>query len=150
MKIRRVSAKDKSQWIRMRSALWPEYLEDHPVEIDQYFVHADEHIATFVCEAEDGNLHGFLEVGTRPYAEGCQSSPVGYIEGWWVDPEYRGQKLGTALVKVAEQWASNLGLTEMASDTGLANELSRNAHQALGYSEVDRLVCFRKSLTGAV
>jgi len=53
-------------------------------------------------------------------------------------------------VKVAEQWASNLGLTEMASDTGLANELSRNAHQALGYSEVDRLVCFRKSLTGAV
>jgi aminoglycoside 6'-N-acetyltransferase I len=146
MNIRSVSSKDKSEWIRMRSSLWPECPEDHDVEVNRYFARVDEHMATFVCEGEDGKLRGFIEAGTRPYAEGCRSSPVGYIEGWWVEPEYRGKKLGSALVKAAEKWAGDLGLTEMASDADLDNELSHNAHQTLGYSEVGRQVCFRKFL----
>ena len=87
-----------------------------------------------------------LEAGTRPYAEGCSSSPVGYIEGWWVDPDQREQGCGTALVTVAEDWARALGLSEMASDADMANELSHSAHRALAYTETQRIVCFRKSL----
>ena len=146
MKIRTVNQSDGPEWVRMRTALWPEAPDDHPVEIEQFFVNRRDDLETFVAEAEDGSLCGFLEAGTRPYAEGCLSSPVGYIEGWWVDSEHRNRGVGAALVEAAEVWARGLGLTEMASDADLANDISQLAHQALGYSETDRIVCFRKDL----
>lgn len=130
----------------MRTALWPQSPDDHPPEIDQFFAEANRTRSTLVAELEDGSLCGFLEAGTRPYAEGCLSSPVGYIEGWWVDPKHRKQGVGAALVNAAEEWAKALGLTEMASDADISNELSHNAHRALGYTETQRIVCFRKSL----
>ena len=108
--------------------------------------HADHDLATFIAETENGELCGFLEAGTRPYAEGCRSSPVGYIEGWWVDSNHRNQGVGSQLVSAAEDWARDLGLTEMASDADIANDVSQLAHKALGYNETDRLICFMKKL----
>ena len=130
----------------MRTALWPESPDDHPLEIDEFFEHRKDFLTTLVAEIDDGILCGFLEAGTRPYAEGCLSSPVGYIEGWWVDLEHRRQGVGAALVSAAEEWARSLGLHEMASDADICNELSHDAHRALGYAEAQRIVCFRKTL----
>ena len=90
-------------------------------------------------------LAAFLEVGTRPFADGCWTSPVGYLEGWYVDEDLRGQGVGRALVLAAEEWARQQGLTEMASDTDLANEAGLRAHLALGYEESDRLIHFAKT-----
>lgn len=81
----------------------------------------------------------------RTYAEGCRISPVPYIEGRSVD-DMRRSGLGGCLVQVAEDWARSKGFSEMASDTQLDNEVSQQAHQALGYEEVERIVCFRKEL----
>ena len=100
----------------------------------------------FVAERPDGTLGGFLEAGTRPYAEGCHTSPVGYIEGWYVDPDLRREGVGRALVEAAEAWARGIGLQEMASDALIDNEVSHQAHLALGYREVERIVCFHKDL----
>ena len=130
----------------MRSALWPESPDDHPPEVDNFLARPDQFSATFVAESDDGSLCGFLEAGTRSYAEGCVSSPVGYIEGWWVDPEHRRMGVGAALVDAAEEWAKSLGLSEMASDADISNIISHNAHRALGYAEAQRIVCFRKPL----
>lgn len=146
MKIRPVATNDKSEWIRMRTTLWPESSTDHPPEIDHFFAEPNDAVATFVAELEDGSLCGLLETGLRPYAEGCSSSPVGYIEGWWVDPKHRERGVGAALVAAAEEWVRKLGLSEIASDAELANNLSRNAHRALGFKETQRIVCFRKAL----
>ena len=77
------------------------------------------------------------------------SGPVGYIEGWWVDADLRRSGIGAILVSAAETWASSLGLTEMASDAEMTNEESHAAHQALGYKEAERIVCFFKQLQGA-
>jgi aminoglycoside 6'-N-acetyltransferase I len=49
-------------------------------------------------------------------------------------------------VQAAEAWARSHGLKEIASDTQLENAISIQAHTALGYEEVERLVCFRKAL----
>ena len=93
-----------------------------------------------------GGLCGLLEAGTRPYADGCDTSPVGYIEGWYVDEDVRGQRVGAALLAEAEDWARERGLKEMASDADINNEPSLRAHLALGYHETERLIHFAKTL----
>ena len=89
---------------------------------------------------------GFAEIGTRVYAKGCDSSPVAFLEGWYVIPEARGNGTGRALVAAAEDWARSKGLRALGSDTELPNEASINAHKALGFEETERLVCFLKRL----
>ena len=63
-----------------------------------------------------------------------------------MDAESRRHRLGTHLVQTAEAWARRHGLKEIASDTQIDNTVSIQAHKALGYEEVERLVCFRKAL----
>jgi aminoglycoside 6'-N-acetyltransferase I len=89
---------------------------------------------------------GFLEASLRAYADGCDSSPVGYIEGWYVLPEHRRRNVGRSLVQAAEDWARTRGCSEMASDVLLQNTISQQAHIRLGYEEVDRVVQYRKGL----
>jgi aminoglycoside 6'-N-acetyltransferase I len=146
MQVRPAKHDDKPAWLRMRTALWPESPGDHEPELTAYFAGESPIAAVFVVERPDGRLAGFLECGVRAYAEGCATSPVGYIEAWWVDPDVRGRGLGALLVSAAEDWARSRGYSEMASDADLYNEVSQLAHQRLGYEETQRLVCYRKQL----
>lgn len=129
----------------MRQGLWPdapvEYLE---YDMDEVLANSDS--AVFVASRADGKLVAFIEASLREYGEGCETSPVGYIEAWYVDPHVRGQKLGREMVHTAEQWARDKGMIEMASDTWLENEVSVAAHLKMGYEEVERLVHFVKRL----
>lgn len=143
--IRQAVRSDQSEWFRMRHALWPEVPPDDLLqEMDRIL--PDTSTPVFVFERPDGGLGGFIEAGTRKYADGCGTSPVGYIEGWFVDEDLRGQGIGVALVRAAEDWARAQGLKEMASDTWLDNEVSIRAHIAMGYEEVERLIHFAKTL----
>jgi aminoglycoside 6'-N-acetyltransferase I len=107
---------------------------------------ADPLCAVFLVETSNERLVGFLEAAQRKYADGCDTSPVGYIEGWYVEPDVRRSGVGKALVQAAEDWARQLGLREMASDCLIDNQISYNAHHSLGYEEVERLVHFKKKL----
>jgi len=129
----------------MRCLLWPaEDANGLAAELESMLANPDTPV--FVAERGGGGLCGLLEAGTRPYADGCDTSPVGYLEGWYVDEDVRGQGVGGALVAEAEDWAGARGLREMASDAGLDNEASHRAHIALGYDEAERLVHFAKKL----
>ena len=143
--IRRATPEDKPEWLRMRQGLWPEAPADY-LRLDLDHLLADPDAAIFVASDPQGRLVGFLETRLRDHAEACETSPVGSIEAWYVDPHVRGHKLGRDLVFTAEQWAREKGCTEMASDTWLDNEGSIQAHYKLGYWEVDRLVHFVKRL----
>ena len=146
MLVRQVNEDDRTEWLRMRSALWPDCsLEDHHSEMHDQLAEPARY-AVFVAERGTGQLGGFLEASLRAFAEGCRTSPVGYIEGWYVDADLRQQGLGGELVKAAEQWAIARGCTEMASDCELDNDVSFRAHLALGYEETDRVIQFRKAL----
>jgi aminoglycoside 6'-N-acetyltransferase I len=101
--------------------------------------------AVFVCERPDGKLAGFLELSVRNYAEECAGATP-YVESWYVDEDVRHQGIGRALMQAAEGWARENGYPEMASDAGLKNDLSHRAHKAVGFTEVERIVVFRKSL----
>ena len=149
MNIRPVTEADGDEWARMRANL---FADPDPAEIQDWFGATDEAgrhtvgVAVLVADRGDGHLAGFVEIGSRNYAEGCESTPVAYIEGWYVDPDVRREGLGRRLVQAAEAWAIAHGYTEMASDTELHNDVSLQAHTALGYREVERQICFRKRL----
>lgn len=146
MTIRAVERADAAEWLRMRTALWPSH--DHAAEIEEHFRSGGTPVLTIVLAAERsaGGLMGFIEIGLRPYAEGCDSSPVPFIEGWYVDPDMRRSGVGTQLVRAAEDWARAQGYTEIGSDIEMENDVSFAAHRALGYEEVNRVICFRRAL----
>jgi aminoglycoside 6'-N-acetyltransferase I len=142
--IRIATAGDIAPWALLRAALWPDASPEE-LRVEAPGMLADDRQAVFVCDAND-RLLGFLEARLRDHAEGCTSSPVGYLEGWYVIPEARGRGIGRALAFAAEAWARTQGCTEMASDAVLDNVLSHTMHERIGYEETERIVCFRKSL----
>lgn len=146
IQVRPVEAGDMEEWLRMRLALWPDdRLLRHQNEMREILSNPQEFI-TFVAERSAGGLGAFLEASLRRYADGCDSSPVGYIEGWYVDPDLRRLGIGRQLVQAAEGWAASRGCQEMGSDCELENQVSWSAHLALGYQEAERLIHFCKRL----
>ena len=145
MKIRPYRDADWSEWLRLSLGLFPHHSADELAGgMREFRTRAD--AGVFVIERSGGGLAGFVEVGARPYADGCDTSPVGYVEAWYVDPDARRQGHGRALLAAAEEWARAQGYREMASDARLDNVVSHAAHRRAGYEEVGRVVQFRKSL----
>ena len=149
--VRLAQPSDRDQLASLRSALWPKSSTDeHSREVALLLngtAPVPMPLAIFVAEASGGALAGFLEIDLRSHADGCNPSrPVGYVEGWFIAPEYRRQGLGARLMAAAEDWARCQGCAEMASDTWIDYEISQRAHEALGFEVVDRCVHYRKAL----
>lgn len=125
----------------MRTALWPEQTE---ADMAAWLGRRD--AVTFVVDGPPGSLCGFAEASVRPFADGCATSPVAYLEGWFVDPEYRRGGVGAALLGAVETWARALGLRELSSDAELVNALSMQVHERLGFTECARVVLYSKRL----
>lgn len=153
MEIRPVEVTDASEWLRMRMALFDESsIEDEAKEIHRFLAcqpgsPSPNLHAAFVCPRSGDKLCGLIEVSIRPYADGCETTNVGYLEAWYVDEDSRGRGVGRALVLAAEVWASEQGCREMASDADLTNVDSQRAHVRLGYQEVGRVVQYCKPVS---
>jgi aminoglycoside 6'-N-acetyltransferase I len=151
IRVRLARAEDRAALARLCEALWPDSsAEEHAGELTCKLSGRPPGtlpLAILVSEASDGWLTGFIEVGLRSHAEGCDPArPAGYVEGWYVVEDCRGRGVGKTLLAAAEDWARRQGCVEMASDTWLDNELSRRVHESLGFQEVERAIHFRKAL----
>jgi aminoglycoside 6'-N-acetyltransferase I len=150
MKIRSVNPFEATEWLRMRMALWPDSNPDEEASVIAHFLAVPPRPllpalhAAFVCPRPDTGLCGLVEVSIHSTAPGCKTDRIGYLEAWYVDPDWRGKGVGRALIERAEAWAKKKGCLEMASDTTPSYPLSPAAHEALGYQEVERY--FRKDL----
>ena len=142
--IRRVTKADKSEWFRMRKGIWPEAPDEYlDFDMDEILV-SDDDMVLFACV--EGKPIGLTEAQIKDYGEGCETSPIGYLEGWFVQEDYRGKSIVGIMTQAAENWIREKGCTEVASDTWLDNEPSIRAHVKMGYYEVERLVHFVKQL----
>lgn len=147
--VRPASPGDTNAWLQQRHALWPEDSKaEHREEIDRFF--AGEFPrgpwAVLLAEDDDGQIVGFAELSIRPYAEGCRSPRVAYLEGWFVLPEARRHGVGRALVAASETWGRSQGCTEFASDAEPDNHVSHAAHRSVGFTDAGLVRCFRKEL----
>jgi aminoglycoside 6'-N-acetyltransferase I len=80
------------------------------------------------------------------YVEGANSSPVGYIEGIYVDEVHRYKGISRRLVEAGVEWSKSRGCREIASDTQIDNHASQEFHKRIGFKEAGRLVAFIKEI----
>jgi aminoglycoside 6'-N-acetyltransferase I len=151
--IRPVDASSAENWFAMRRDMGPEWLLDgFEALVREYLdtgcIQGLRHCVLMAFDPE-GLAVGFVEVSLREYAEGCLTSPVGYLEGWCVAPHARRHGIGRVLVEAGERWAAAQGCTEFASDAELDNAVSLASHARLGFEPVADIRCFRKSIPGS-
>jgi aminoglycoside 6'-N-acetyltransferase I len=151
LKIRAAKPSDKTILGQMRHALWPDSsVEQHEEELVPILAGKSPGVMPlvyFVAEDANTKVIGFVEVGLRSTADGCDwARAVGYVEGWYVAESHRRRGVGAQLIAAAENWAREQGCTEMASDTQIDNTQSLQAHLRLGYEIAERSILFRKGL----
>jgi len=116
--------------------------------LEAEFIDSIEHNqAIFFIKYLDDLPVGFAQCGLRTdYVEGTGTSPVGYLEGIYVKAAYRNKGYARELLLSCEGWAKNMGCTEFTSDCEIDNAESLKFHNAMGFEEANRIICFKKNL----
>jgi aminoglycoside 6'-N-acetyltransferase I len=148
MQIRVGSADDVEAWAQLRCELWPDgSLDEHREDLTSTFLVGDGREAAFMAVSDTDEIVGFAEAALRDdYVNGCDSSPVVFLEGIYVRPEDRRKGVARLLCNAVEAWGASLGCSEFASDALIDNSTSHILHAALGFEETERVVFFRKVL----
>lgn len=135
-------------WSEMRYALWTwDTVPDHAEEAVQLYLAGHPDRYALIAEDDDGQALGFAEATIRrDYVEGCETSPVVFLEGIYVRPDVRLKGVALALADAVAEWGKAAGCTEFASNALLENTDSHNFHAAIGFEETERVVFFRKDL----
>ena len=136
-------AEDIDGWVRLRVMLWPdETIDEHRRAAVEWLGH-DRRIA-FVA-LDDDLIVGFVEASVRyDHVNGCDTSPVVFLEGTAVAPDRRRRGIGGRLIGEVERWGQALGCTELGSDADEENHEGHALHRALGFEERERVVFYRK------
>lgn len=145
MNIRRAEAADLDTVTALALKLWPDHEYDELWQ-EMADIMAMPEAAYFLLE-ENAKAMGFAQCQLRhDYVEGTETSPVGYLEGIYVNPELRGKGGAKALLKACERWAASWGCTEFASDCELDNTASLAFHLKMGFEEASRNIHFAKKI----
>ena len=141
----KATEKDAEALAELVKIVWPEHTEEALTRIILEYMYSDE--SAVFAEKWDASFIGVaLCCLRRDYVEGCETSPVGYLEGVGVKENCRNQGVAKRLVEECEQWARDKGCREFASDCELSNTASLNFHLQIGFQEQNRIICFKKVL----
>jgi aminoglycoside 6'-N-acetyltransferase I len=124
-------------WAALRAKLWPRHsVEHHLTEISDLLSKPIGNRVAFIAIAETSEAIGFAEAALRhDYVNGCESSPVVFLEGIYVVPIARRNGVATLLYKAVEASGRQSGCREIASDTPIENTDSQIFHKVLGFEE---------------
>ena len=143
--ILKAEVKDLHILAELACKLWPDNtVEEMCAEMGELLTKPD---ATFFLAYVEDVPIGFAQCQLRhDYVEGTASSPVGYLEGIFVEEAFQGNGVAKKLLTACEAWARAQGCREFASDCELGNTRSLAFHLALGFEEANRIICFTKKL----
>lgn len=143
--IRKATLSDAALLGQLSTLLWPHNAVEEMTAEFTDCLRAEDCALFLACEGDIPA--GFAQCQLRrDYVEGTASSPVGYLEGIYVLPEYRGRGFARGLVAACEDWARRVGCREFASDCQLDNTDSLAFHLRVGFQEAQRIICFTKKL----
>jgi aminoglycoside 6'-N-acetyltransferase I len=142
------TARHLDVWAKMRAALWPgTTVKDHRSEAAQTLAESGGRHIAFIALTSVGEAVGFAEGSLRfDYVNGCETSPVVFLEGIYVALDRRREQIARELCNAVESWGTDAGCREMASDALTTNTVSHAFHAAVGFEETERVVCFRKRI----
>ena len=143
--IREMTISDAPALAEMAIKIWD---SDDKVEIEQEFIDMTRNKeSTCFIKFIDAKAIGFANASLRhDYVEGCETSPVAYLEAIYVEEEHRLLGYAKDLVNRCEGWGREQGAKEFASDCILTNTASYKFHIAIGFEEVNRIICFKKDM----
>ncbi len=146
MKFTVATISDLPDWLEMALALWP-YESKEDMESLFHTLFASENDEMLIARTDEGAAVGFVNISIRKeYVEGSNSSPVGYIEGIYVKPEFRKQGIAKKFIELAEDWSRQRGCTELGSDTEVENVESQKFHRHIGFAVESQIVHFLKPI----
>jgi aminoglycoside 6'-N-acetyltransferase I len=132
-------------WLALRDAVYTGLdREFHRQEMEQ--ISSDRQMQCLLAVAGSGEVCGMIELSLRNVVDGCLTSPVGYVEGLYVTPRFRGTGISRRLLESAEAWFRGQGCREMATDAELGNEAAQQFHRHMGFQETYRIVEYRRPL----
>jgi aminoglycoside 6'-N-acetyltransferase I len=147
VRIERFSQERLEDWVALRQALWPHATDDELRAEAKAIVARGDRAVAFLARASGHAPVGFAEATLRyDNVNGCTTSPVGFLEGIYVHPDWRRRGIARRLCTAVEAWAARLGCSELASDTELQNSDSQLMHTALEFEETERVIFYRKRL----
>ena len=141
----RAEAEQAEQLSELVRIIWPDHSREELTGIiKEYMASVD---SAVFAETVNGQYAGVALCSLRrDYVEGCETSPVGYLEGVSVREAFRFRGIAAKLVTECEQWAREKGCREFASDCELSNTASYRFHLSVGFQEENRIICFKKRL----
>lgn len=143
--IHRATVSDAMTVAQLAVKMWNSHTQEE-LAADFAELLKDDNAAVYLC-FRDGEVIGFAQCQLRhDYVEGTRSSPVGYLEGVYVQAEHRNRGYASRLISACEQWAKQKGCTEFASDCELDNGQSLAFHLHSGFQEANRIICFTKKI----
>ena len=80
------------------------------------------------------------------YVEGAEDGSVAYLEGIYVERDFRRLGIAERLICRCENWALSKGLHQLASDCEINNSTSIAMHMKSGFTESARIVHFIKNI----
>ncbi len=146
MKIEKISTTNLEPLTYLKLELWPECSFDEEYANCQRILQTPAETCYLIKEQD--NYIAFIQLSLRTnYVEGANSSPVAYVEGIYVQPEFQRSGIGKKLIARGEKWARKKGCTQFASDAELHNDDSIWFHKKTGFKEVSRIVSFIKEIS---
>lgn len=137
---------DFDSLLEMSQKLWTKYEKSELEQLlHESFVLKKNQV--LLAKTADDESVGFSIFSIRTdYVEGADQSPTGYLEGIFVEPDYRNMGVSKQFIQQGEKWCKEQGCTQLGSDTWLSDKEARAFHKHLGFWEEEELVHFLKKI----
>jgi aminoglycoside 6'-N-acetyltransferase I len=141
MTIHEATEADLEAWVTLRHALWPHHERTELIIEAEQILGSPNDVCMLAFDPVNRAI-GLIECTIYQGTPG----PYGHVEGWYVEPEFRGQGLGRKLVGQMEQWCLHRCIRTLTSDTDPGFPLSPAGHARAGFRVLRELTIFIKDL----
>ncbi len=137
---------DFDELINMSQKLWTDFDKSELENLLKKTTQSDKN-NILIAKNSAGKCVGFSIFSIRTdYVEGAEKSPTGYLEGIFVETEFRKMGIAKKFIQLGEIWCKDKGCTQLGSDTWLTDQESREFHKKVGFWEEEEVVHFLKNI----